>query len=208
MTAARRAAIALAIAVAAPAAAQQAAPPLPEDPRAPRFAEVERGFHAGFEAGPMLLFRTPVSDRSKFRFAGTGGGRATGLLVAVHAGYGFSDRLSGSLLLLGADAQAGPSYGAFGLAGGGADVRYAVFTGKDRYAVERLRGFLHARGAWVATRPSGLLGTSDLLLAGGPGLEYDTRLRHFTVGLAADLLWLARAGAPGVSIAPSVRYTF
>jgi hypothetical protein len=190
------------------ARAQQAAPPLPEDPRAPRFAEVERGLHVGFESGPFMLFETPTDDRAKYPFAGPGGGRGTGLLVTTLLGYDLTPRLTASLFALGANASASASYGAFGLLATGADLRARVLSRRDRDGVERLHAFVHARGGYVVTRPTGLLGDTDLLVAGGPGVEYATRLRHFTVALAADFLWLGRAGAPGLSIAPSVRYTF
>ena len=100
------------LALAAPAGAQQAAPVLPEDPRAPRFAEVERGFFTGFETGAILLFDTPTSDRAKYPFAGAGGGRATGLVVGAHVGVDVAPRLAASLFALGANAEAGASYGA------------------------------------------------------------------------------------------------
>lgn len=193
---------------AAPARGQQAAPALPEDPRAARFTEVERGAFAGFEAGAVVLFRTPVADRAKYPFAGSGGGRASGFLMGAHVGYDVTERIAASIFALGANAQAGPSYGAFDLGVLGGDLRFSFPGRRDRNGVERLHFYLHARGGWVATRPTGLLGTSDLLVAGGPGLEYFTRLRHFSVGLAADGLWLARASVAGLSVTPSVRYTF
>ena len=197
-----------AILVAAPALAQQAAPVLPEDPRAPRFAEVERGLFSGFETGVIVLFKTPTADRAKFPFAGAGGGRATGLVAGVHLGYDLSPRVAASIFALGADAQAGASYGAFGLVATGGDLRLSLLSTRDRNEVERFHAYVHARGGYVVTRPTGLLGSSDLLLAGGPGVEYSTRLRHFSVGIAADALWLTRASAPGLIVAPTVRYTF
>jgi hypothetical protein len=196
-----------ALALAAPAAAQSP-PGLPEDPRAPRFDEVERGFFTAFETGVIVLFETPTDDREKYPFAGEDGGRATGVVVATSVGYDVSSWLAASLFALGANASASSSYGAFGLFATGADLRANVLSRRDRNDVERLHAFVHARAGWLVTRPTGLLGDTDLLLAAGPGVEYTTRLRHFSVGLAADVVWLPRAGAPGVTIAPSVRYTF
>jgi hypothetical protein len=204
-----RLATALAVALFALAArAQGAAPPLPEDPRMPRFAEVERGLFAGFEAGAVMLFDTPTDDPAKYPFAGESGGRATGILTGVHLGYELSPAFAASLFVLGANAEADPSYGGFGLWATGADLRASFLSRRDRNGVERLRAYVHARVGYVVTRPTGLLGTTDLLVAGGPGVEYATRLRHFSIGVAADALWLAQAGAAGVSIAPTVRYTF
>ena len=198
----------IALALAAPAAAQQGAPLLPDDPRAPRFAEVERGVFAGFETGALVLLRTPTADPARYPFAGAGGGRASGLLVGVHLGYDLGNRLAASVFAFGANADAGPSYGAFSLVATGVDLRVSLWSRGDRNDVDRLHLYVHARTGYLVTRPVGLLGTSDLLVAGGPGLEYTTRLRHFSVGLAADALWLTRAGVPGIAVAPSVRYTF
>jgi hypothetical protein len=205
------AAASVAAALAAPPARADGptpAPALPEDPRAPKFAEVERGLFAGFEAGAVVLFRTPVADRARFPFAGSGGGRASGILVGAHVGLDVTPRLAVSVFALGADAQAGPSYGAFDVAAFGGDLRLALLGSKDANGVERLLLYVHGRGGWAATRPSGLLGTSDFLVAGGPGVEYFTRLRHFSVGLAADALYLTRAATAGLSFTPTVRYTF
>jgi hypothetical protein len=196
------------VAAAAPAAAQTAAPPLVEDPRAPRFDEVERGLFTGFEAGALWLFRTPTADPAKYPFAGEGGGTAVGPLVGAHVGHDLGDRLALSLFVLGANAEASPSYGAFGLVITGADLRLSLLSGRATNGLPRLHLYVHGRGGWVVMRPTGLLGSTDLLVAGGPGLEYFTRLRHFSVGLAVDAVWLTQAQVPGVAVLPSVRYTF
>jgi hypothetical protein len=197
----------LALALAAPAVAQQPAP-IPEDPRAPRFDEVESGLFAGFETGAIVLLRTPTADPVKYPFAGEDGGRATGLLVGAHLGYDLSERFAASVFALGGNAEAGASYGAFGILATGLDLRLSLWSRPDRNGIDRLHLYVHGRGGWLLTRPEGLFGTSDLYVAGGPGIEYVTRLRHFSVGLAADAIWLPRAGVPGFSLAPTVRYTF
>ena len=68
--------------------------------------------------------------------------------------------------------------------------------------------FLHARAGWVALRPVGLLGNTDALFEGGPGVEYFTRLRHFSVSVALDGAYLSKAKAAAFSPLGSVRYTF
>jgi hypothetical protein len=201
-------AVASALLLSAPAGAQVAAPGLPEDPRSPRFAEVERGLFAGFETGVLWLFDTPTADPAKYPFAGAGGGSAFGGLVGAHLGYDLADRLAASLFVLGGNAQASSSYGAFGLMVTGLDLRFSLLSARARNGVPSLHLYVHGRGGYVVTRPTGLLGTTDLLVAGGPGIEYFTRLRHFSVGLAADAIWLTQAGVAGVAVVPSVRYTF
>ena len=190
------------------AAAQESAPVIPEDPRAPRFHEVEHGFFTGFEVGYLTLFKTPTADAGRFPLAPDGGGRSGGFLVGVNAGYDFSDRLALSAYLLGATSRASVSYGAFNLLSVGGDLRVTLFGARDRNGTERLHLYLHARGGWLMTRPAGLFGNTDLFFAGGPGIEYDTQLRHFSVGLAVDGAYVAKAKAPGLAVTPTVRYTF
>lgn len=190
------------------AAAQEAAPPMPEDPRAPRFKEVERGFFTGFEVGYLSLFKTPTADPAKFPFAGAGGGTASGMLVGATLGYDVSSRVAVSLFALGGNARASVSYGAFSVLAAGLDLRVALLGASDKYGVERLHFYLHGRGGGLLTTPEGLLGHTDVYLAGGPGVEYVTHLRHFAVGLAADVAYLTKAKAAGLAITPTVRYTF
>jgi hypothetical protein len=192
----------------AAAHAQESAPALPEDPRAPRFKEVERGFFTGFEVGYLSLFKTPTADRAKFPFAGAEGGNASGFLVGADVGYDLTSRLALSVFALGGNARASVSYGAFSVFVAGGDLRVAVLGASDKYGVERFHLYLHGRGGWLLTTPEGLLGHNDVYLAGGPGVEYTTHLRHFAVGLAADVSYLTKAKAAGLAITPTVRYTF
>lgn len=190
------------------ARAQEAAPLLPEDPRAPRFREIERGAFAGLEAGWAGLFKTPTADPAKYPSAGSDGGFASGLHLAIAVGAELTDRLALSLVLLGVNQQASISYGSFSLIGAGADARLALFRWPDSQGVERLHLYVHGRGAFVASDPRGLFGTTDVVIAAGPGVEYYTKLRHFSVGLLVDGLFAVKAAAPGIAIVPSLRYTF
>jgi hypothetical protein len=192
----------------AAALAQDAAPQLQEDPRAARFADVERGFFVGFEAGYLGLLDTPTADREKFRLAGESGGRAGGLLVGATVGVDIGSRLSVALYGQGGNARANPNYGAFSLIAAGADVKVALRSWRDRNDWERTFVYLHARGGYAKSYPEGLFGTTDLVLAGGPGVEYYTKLRHFSIGLAADAVYATKAGAAGFAVYPTVRYTF
>ncbi|HEX7489537.1 MAG TPA: adventurous gliding motility protein CglE [Anaeromyxobacteraceae bacterium] len=188
---------------------QEAAPAMPDDPRAPRYHEVERGFFTGFEVGYLSLFKTPVADPAKFPFAPKGGGgNASGLLVGTTLGYDLSSRLAVALYAVGGNARASISYGAFSVLSAGGDVRLALLGWPDSYGVERLYFYLHGRAGLLITQPEGLLGKSDVYVAGGPGVEYFTHLRHFSVGLAADVAYLTKAKAAGLTVTPTVRYTF
>ncbi len=190
------------------AAAQDAAPPLEENPKAAHFKDVERGFYVGFEAGYMGLFKTPTQDPEKFPFAGESGGKAGGMLVGAEIGTDLSSRLSLALVAQGGNVRASASYGGFSLYGGGLDLRYAYYGSKDRNDWERFYLYVHARGVYTLTYPKGLFGTSDVLVQAGPGLEYFTRLRHFAIGFAVDYVYATKAKSSGFAAYPTVRYTF
>jgi len=205
----KRALVALLLALPLAATAQEAAPQLQEDPRAARFRDVERGLFVGFEIGYHAVLKTPVADPAHFPYAPAGGGgRAGGLLVGLTAGYDLSRRIGLSIFLLASDLKADPSYGAFNVVGGGLDVRVAVVGASDSNEVERLYGYVHARGGYTKTYPNGLFGTNTPLAQGGLGIEYYTRLRHFSVGLALDGLYYPEPKAAGFAVTPTLRYTF
>jgi hypothetical protein len=200
-----------ALVVAAPllAVGQEAAPQLQEDPRVARFRDVERGFFVGFEAGYMGLTETPTAQPADFPSASpSGGGAAGGMVVGVTVGVDLGRRLSLALFGQGGNQKADPSYGAFSLFAGGVDVRVALFGVKDRNDWERFYVYLHGRGGYARSYPEGLFGTDDVLVQGGPGIEYFTRLRHFSIGLAADYVYATKAKASGYAVYPTVRYTF
>lgn len=199
---------ALALLLPALALAQDSAPQLQDDPRAARFKDVERGFFVAFEAGYLGMLDTPTADVEKFPLAGESGGSGGGLLVGLLLGVDLGSRLSVALYAQGGNVEANPNYGAFDLYSGGLDVKLALIGRRDRNDWERLFVYVHARGGYARTRPAGLFGTDEVVFAGGPGVEYFTRLRHFSVGLGADFVRAANAGANGFAVYPSVRYTF
>jgi hypothetical protein len=198
----------LALALPLAAAAQEAAPQLQEDPRAAKFHDVERGVFFGFEAGWLGLMKTPTADRQKFPYAGADGGSAGGLLVGVNMGVDLGTRLAVSVFGQGGNVHAGPAYGSFSLYAGGLDLRVAVFGRHDRNDFERFYFYVHGRGGFARSYPQGLFGTDDMMLAGGPGFEYFTPLRHFSVGMAADYVYATKAKASGYAVYPTLRYTF
>ncbi|HET9551867.1 MAG TPA: adventurous gliding motility protein CglE [Anaeromyxobacteraceae bacterium] len=190
------------------ARAQDAGPASIEDPRAARFADVERGVSFGMEAGGLWLTKTPTKDKAAFPYAGDGGGASRGLLVGMTFGVDLGQRLGVAAVLLGTSQRAGTSYGAFDLLAAGLDLRYAFYGKKDRNDWERFYVYAHARGGYALSHPKGLFGDTDTLVAGGLGVEYYTQLRHFSVGLQVDGVYAVSAKAPGFSVSPVVRYTF
>jgi len=196
-----------------PAAAQEAAPQLQEDPRAPRFREVERGFFATAEAGFLGITKTPVADPVRHPYAclpgsPCDGGFASGLALSLDVGYDFSSQFAASAFMLQGFQSAGRSYGSFSLTAAGLGVRWSFLGFRDANEVERLRLFLRGRGAYVWTYPDGLFGTTDVLAGAGVGIDYDTRLRHFALGLVVDGLYFFQVKVPAFDVMATLRYTF
>jgi hypothetical protein len=160
------------------------------------------------ETGVLSLFRTPVVDVARFPAARGGGGRSLGLDIDLLVGRDLTSRLAVSLFASGTSQSASSSYGAFDLLAAGLDARYAFYALKDRNGWERFFVYAHLRGGYLVTHPRGLFGNTDTLVAGGLGADYYTQLRHFAVGLRIDGLYVLSAGAPGLAITPTVRYTF
>ncbi len=190
------------------AAGQDAAPPLEENPKTAHFKDVERGFFVGFDAGYMGFLKTPTQDQAQYPGAGSSGGRSGGMLVGVEIGTDVTSRLALSLIVQGGNQTANADYGGFSLYGAGADARWAFYGAKDRNDWERFFLYVHARGVYALTYPKGLFGTKDILIQGGPGLEYFTHLRHFAIGFALDYVYATKAKASGYAVYPTVRYTF
>jgi hypothetical protein len=204
----RTKALLLALLLPVGAAAQEAAPPLPQDPRAPRFNDVERGFFTGFEVGFLAIFNTRTADPARYSYAAAGGGTSKGFLVGTTVGYDVTDRFAVSLFALSGNASGSGSYGAFSVLATGGDLRFALLALRDSDGVPRLFGYVHGRGGYLTTYPQGLFGTNDVYLAGGPGIEYFTRLRHFSIGISADVAYVTKAKSAGIAVTPTMRYTF
>ncbi|GAO05314.1 adventurous gliding motility protein CglE [Anaeromyxobacter sp. PSR-1] len=190
------------------AGAQESAPRLQEDPRAARFRDVERGLFVGMEAGYMAFTDTPTEDPAKYPYAGKAGGSAGGLMVGLTLGMDFGNRLSLAIYGQGGNQKGSSNYGAFSLFAGGLDARVALLGWTDRNDWERFFLYVHGRGGYAKSWPEGLFSTNDVVVQGGPGIEYFTRLRHFSVGLAADYVYATKAKASGFAVYPTVRYTF
>ena len=188
--------------------AQDAAPAPAEDPRAPRYRDVERGLFVGFEVGWLSLLETPNQDPVTYPFATEGGGSAQGTVIGLHVGYDLTERLAIALFAEGANLKASASYGAFDLLVAGADVRFAFYGSRDRNGYQRFSLYAHARGGYLLSHPTGLFADTDVLVGGGLGAEYYTQLRHFSVGLQVDGLYVLSAKAAGFAVTPVVRYTF
>lgn len=200
---------ALALVLPAAALAQEAAPRLQEDPRAAKFKDVERGVFVALESGYLGLLDTPpAADPAVYPLARSSGGRAGGFVLGVLVGVDLGKRLSVALYGQGGNERASRDYGAFSLYSGGLDAKLAILGHRDRNDWERLYVYVHGRVGYAVTYPEALFGRDDVVVQVGPGVEYFTQLRHFSVGLGADYVRATKAGVSGFAIYPTVRYTF
>jgi len=175
----------------------------------PTFNEVEHGGYAGGEVG-FLLMRGP----------GGGKGVATGTVIGVSLGYDFAPWIGVGFFGLAFDAAAPAGYS--GLGDGstqgdysgllpGLEVRLHLPIADDQNQVDRLFLNLGVGGGVLFYQPRGLFpGGHSAAGKADVGLEYFTRLRHFSLGLALEGLGaLPRGGQlAGGSLSPFVRYSF
>jgi hypothetical protein len=188
-----------------------------EQAKVSTFHEVEHGGYAGGEVG-ILVLHVP----------GAGAGVANGTVVGVSLGYDFAPWIGVGFFGLAIDAIAPANYGGLGDTGvtgdfsgllPGLEVRLHLPLADDQNGVDRLFLNLGVGGGVMFFQPRALFpsghsaaGKADV------GLEYFTRLRHLSLGLALEGIgaipssaaWRAtRAGAlAGGSLSPFVRYTF
>lgn len=174
------------------------------------FNEVEHGGYAGAEFG-LLYLEAPGIGR------GLGGGNVIGL----HLGYDFSQYLGVGFFAMVAAVSSPVGYG--GLGDGtqqgdftailpGLEVRLHLPLAKDQNDVNRLFFNLGLGGGVMFLQPRALFPSEGIAPAGkvDVGLEYFTRLRHFSMGLALEALAAFPSGGQifGGDLAPFLRYTF
>lgn len=193
--------------MAAPAAAQA------RGPNAPRLAEVERGFWVGSTLGAVFYPTLP----------GEGGSFSSGALIGIETGFDLADTLQIGAVLwgqaIGADADykgiTDPAIDPKGARGdfqsllAGGSLRWSFLRLADENDVYRTYFYLRAAGGAAFSRPVGVVG-DGIWFAGGPGVEYFTRLRHFSVGLEVDGMGMMtdEGEAIGFAILPHIKYSF
>jgi hypothetical protein len=173
------------------------------------FNEVEHGGYAGGEVG-VLFLHAP----------GAGAGLASGSTIGLSLGYDFAPWIGVGFFGLAIDAVAPAGYGGLGNAGAGGDfsglmpgleVRLHLPIADDRNGVDRLFLNLGAGGGVMFFQPRALFpGGHSAAGKADVGLEYFTRLRHVSLGLALEGLGALPHGGTlaGGSISPFVRYSF
>ncbi|WP_373045435.1 adventurous gliding motility protein CglE [Vulgatibacter sp.] len=193
--------------LAAPAAAAEV------QPNTVRLNEVERGFWVGSTVGGVVYFQTP----------GEGAGIGSGALVGVEAGFDVTRTLQLGLVAWGQAIGAEADYkgitdteldpkgarGDFQSLLAGAMLRWSFLRFADDNGIDRT--FLYVRGAGgpAISRPVGVIG-DGFWGAAGLGVEYFTRLRHFSIGLEANGLAMMTddGDAYGVAVLPHLKYSF
>jgi hypothetical protein len=189
-------------------AAAAAATPV-KDRAAETFNEIERGLYFSVQGGPSFLLNPPA-DSGPRPFS-------TGQAIQVEVGIDVGERLSLGLFVLGSANRAGSDYvgksqgaasGDFSSLVPGATLRAHLVGFEDGQEVKRT--FLYARvgAGFVLFSPKLLLPDSDILVFAGPGVEYYTRLRHFSVGLEVTGSYLISSGTVGFAVMPNLRYAF
>ncbi|MDY7229818.1 adventurous gliding motility protein CglE [Hyalangium rubrum] len=185
-----------------------AANPVKDRP-AESFDEIERGLYFSVQGGPSFLVNPPA-DEGPRPFS-------TGQMAMVEVGVDLGERLSLGLFVMGAVNRAGSDY--IGNSGGaasgdfsslvpGATLRANLKGFADNQEVQRTFIYARAGAGFAMFSPKLLLPDSDILVFAGPGVEYYTRLRHFSVGLEVTGSYLVSSGTFGFAIAPNLRYAF
>lgn len=116
---------------------------------------------------------------------------------------------------LGTLGQPGPTGACIGSASGdvsmlapGLAVKVNIVGFKDSQDVNRLWLYGRLAGGVNFWFPTTLIDKFDVLLQGGVGIEYYTRLRHFALGLEANFQMMFLTTTFGVTITPTLRYSF
>jgi hypothetical protein len=204
------AAVAL-LSAAGTATAQEAPAAAPaRDKAAVTFKEVERGIYLGAAAGPLFILNPPATSGPRPFSAGQ--------MAQVEVGFDIGDRLSIGVFLTGSANKEGADYlgssggtasGDFGMLIPGGNIRLNIIGFDDSQGTTRTYLYVRGGAGYVFYGPVELLrNVTDVLAFGSVGVEYYTRLRHFSLGLEASGAFLVPSGTIGFALTPSLRYAF
>ncbi|HLT30531.1 MAG TPA: adventurous gliding motility protein CglE [Myxococcaceae bacterium] len=202
--------LALVLALLPMAALAQANAPADPNQGPPPVDEIERGFYVGVTGGPFYMMDAPAPE-------GDLRPSSLGQTAQVEVGVDIGSYLSVGVFLAGTANRFGSDYRGFsgGVASGdlsmlvpGALIRVNAFGFRDSQAVKRTWIYVRAGAGYAMFSPRQLVPEADILAFGGIGLEYYTKLRHFSVGIEVSGSYLVDSGAMGLSVMPSLRYAF
>jgi hypothetical protein len=141
---------------------------------------------------------------------------SAGQMAQVELGGDLGEHLSIGLFLMGTANRAGSDY--IGKSGGtasgdlsaiipGAALRLSIAGVADSNDVRRIWFYARAGVGYAKFYPAALL-PADALFFAGPGIEYFTRIRHFSVGFEVTGSYLVKSKTLGFALAPNLRYAF
>jgi hypothetical protein len=176
-----------------------------------KFNEIERGFTVGGGAGFWVLFNAPAVGNATRPIS-------IGQTVRVDIGGDFGERVVAGVMLQAATNKADAAYlGTTGVSASGdfselmpgVGVKVNIVGFDDNQDVKRTWIYARAAAAAALYFPKTLIDKFDVMLQGGLGIEYFTKLRHFAVGFEASFVFMALTGTFGLS-GPTVtlRYSF
>jgi len=203
-------AAALAVALFAVPALAQTASTTDTLGRGPGYQEIERGLFFGVSGGASFVLKPPAPEGAARPFS-------SGQTVQIELGYDLNERLSLSVFLQGTAQHEGAEYvgnsggaasGDFSLLVPGAALRLNAVGFNDAQGVKRTWLYLRGGVGYALFTPKTLLPDSDILVFVGPGLEYYTRLRHFSIGVTVLGTMLAKSKSFGFQVTPTLRYAF
>lgn len=179
------------------------------DRPAETFNEIERGLYFSVLGGPSFIVNPPASEGPR--------PFSPGQMAQVEVGVDIGERLSLGLFVMGASNRAGSDYvgnsggaasGDFSMLVPGAVVRAHLKGFADAQEINRTWIYVRAGAGYALFRPKQLLPDPDILVFAGPGLEYYTRLRHFSVGIEVTGSFLVKSQSFGFAVTPNLRYAF
>jgi hypothetical protein len=179
------------------------------DRPAETFEEIERGIYFSVLGGPSFIVNPPASSGPR--------PFSPGLAVEVELGVDIGERLSLGVFVMGASNRAGSEYvgnsggaasGDFSTLVPGAVARFHLVGLADAQDVQRTWIYIRGGAGYAVFRPKQLLPDSDILVFAGPGVEYYTRLRHFSVGVEVTGSFYIQSQSFGFAVTPNLRYAF
>jgi hypothetical protein len=182
-----------------------------EDKKAITYNEIERGFFFEVRGGFWSVVNPPRTATGTTYFS-------PGLAAQVDMGIDIGERVSPGLFLLAATNSMKSDYtglsaggtvsGDFSVLAPGAQVKVRIVGFNDSQDVKRTWVYARGGAAVVFYSPASLLPTLDVLISAGPGLEYFTSLRHFSIGIEANFNVMVLTQSVGFSVLPVVKYAF
>jgi hypothetical protein len=179
------------------------------DRPAESFEEIERGLYFSVLGGPSFIVNPPASQGPR--------PFSPGQMAQVEVGVDIGERLSLGAFLMGASNRAGSEY--VGYSGGAASGDFSMLVPgvvarlhlvgiADAQEVRRTWIYVRGGAGYAQFSPKLLLPDPDILVFAGPGVEYYTRLRHFSVGIEVTGSFLVRSQSFGFAVTPNLRYAF